>query len=189
MKAAILVGLAFAAGTARAEYVAAPPEDPSGDPPVKLGTRFSIGRTAYEDSSRTEMSIGLDVEHPVFRHTRVLAEYEWMWLLGGDMQHPERVADGQRIQVGLRTELGHRGKRAIRFFADGELGAGVALLNDSMTGFAATPTGFAGLRGGYSLAAGNRRSPSVHFEAEVSLRIVVLPEGAGGLVGVGMLWD
>ena len=47
-----------------------------------LGVRFGFGSMPIEGASTLTVSLGLGVEHPVFKRTRVFAEYDITGLLG-----------------------------------------------------------------------------------------------------------
>lgn len=161
-----------------------------------LGVRFSIGALPIRHSDTLTMSLGLGVEHPVFKKTRVFGEYEWMWLLqrpdARDLMSPtpmpDRHGSGQRAVLGLRRELVGKGRHATRAFIDGELGAGLALTNDNIRGVQMLPTLFTGLRAGYDIYSSTDDSPSRTFEAEFLVRAIAIPEGIGMLGGFGMAW-
>lgn len=189
-----LVAVVLAATTA----VAQAQESGGDDSPAfnMLDMRFGIGGLPIAGERETTVSLGLGVEHPVFTKTRVFGEYEWMWLFQGpstrtDMLNPpppERHGTGQRAVLGLRRELLGKGGHSIRAFLDGELGGGLALTNDNMNGFAALPTGFAGLRAGYDVYSRVDNSPSRTFEFELLYRFIAVPDGFGMMFGIGMAW-
>ena len=163
-----------------------------------FGFRVGVGGQPMDGHRTTAISIGVGVEHPPFKKTRVFGEYEWQWLMFIDdseramdsvVMRPERHASGHHATLGLRRELtGKRLGRSLRMFVDGELGGGVALVNDNMTGVALVPSAILGLRFGYDIYSREDDSPSRTFEAEFLLRAVAVPDGIGGMFGVGMLW-
>jgi hypothetical protein len=161
-----------------------------------LGFRLGAGMLPVEGLRTTMFSVGLGVEHPVFDKTRVFGEYEWLWLSRIDeraMQtmsiRPERHASGHRATAGLRRELVAKNmSRSLRLFLDGEIGGGVALVNDNLSGVALVPAGIVGLRVGYDVYSRSDDSPSRTFEAELLVRGIAIEHGLGVLVGIGMLW-
>jgi hypothetical protein len=161
-----------------------------------FGFRMTAGALPLDGDRATVMSIGLGVEHPVFKKTRVFGEYEWLWLTWLDERamdsvavRPERHGNGHRVWTGLRRELIAKNiGRNVRLFVDGELGGGAALVDDNMHGVALVPAGLGGLRFGYDIYSGVDSSPSRTFEVELLVRAVVIGDGAGALVGIGMLW-
>jgi len=161
-----------------------------------LGVRFAIGALPIRHANTLTMSLGLGVEHPVFKKTRVFGEYEWMWLdqrpderdLMSTTPRPDRHGSGHRAVLGLRRELFGKGRRSMRAFLDGELGAGLALTNDNVRGVEMLPTLFTGLRAGYDIYSSSDDSPSRTFEAELLVRAIAVPEGIGMLGGFGMAW-
>ena len=161
-----------------------------------FGFRMTGGALPIDGDRVMALSIGLGVEHPVFKKTRMFGEYEWLWLTHVDeramdsvVNRPERHGTGHRASFGLRRELvGKQLGRKVRLFLDGELGAAVALVNDNMSGVAFMPAGLGGLRFGYDVYSGSDSSPSRTFELEFLFRAIVLDSGAGGLMGFGMLW-
>jgi hypothetical protein len=177
------------------EYIEEPAEEPAFN---MFGFRFSAGALPIEASHTTTLSVGLGVEHPVFKKTRVFGEYEWLWLTRVDVSEramtspimrPEHHGTGHRASIGVRRELiGKRLGRSVRVFVDGELGAGVALVNDNMTGVAFLPSGLGGLRFGYDIYSRSDSSPSRTFEAEFLLRAIAIQGGVGGMAGLGMFW-
>jgi hypothetical protein len=196
-----LIALALVSLTAVA--AAQPPERVDTDeyieePPAfnMFGFRLTGGALPIEGDRTTVLSVGLGVEHPVFKKLRMFGEYEWLWLTRVDeraeysvVPRPERHGTGHRASFGIRRELlASKSSRKVRMFIDGELGACVALVNDNMSGAAFLPGGFAGLRLGYDVYTGSDRSPSRTFEAELLLRAISIGYGTGALFGVGMFW-
>lgn len=161
-----------------------------------FGFRFSVGALPLDGQRATVLSVGLGVEHPVFKKTRVFGEYEWLWLSWIDERgmdsvavRPERHGTGHRASLGLRRELIAKNiGRSVRMFVDGEIGGGVALVNDNMHGVDFVPSGLAGLRFGYDMYSSVDDSPSRTFEIELLLRAVAIDHGIGGMMGLGMLW-
>jgi len=173
-------------------------DDDDGSPAFNMfGFTMAIGALPIRGTDTLAMSIGLAVEHPVFTKTRVLGEYDWMWLTRRDTRsadpdamvpRPEDHGSGHRASLGLRRELVGKGGRRTRVFVDGELGASVALVNNNMTGVELVPAVFTGLRFGYDLYSRRDDSPSGTFETGLLLRAIALREGIGLTFGVGMYW-
>jgi hypothetical protein len=162
-----------------------------------LGFRTSVGALPLDGTRTGTFSLGLGVEHPVFRRTRIFGEYEWLWLYGEQSERamdtvdvrPERYGNGHRASVGLRRELfGVSPARSFRVFLDGEIGGGLALANHNVDGLLFLPAGFAGLRFGYDIYSRNDDSPSSTFEIELLFRAITIAGGTGVMFGVGMLW-
>jgi len=171
--------------------------EPSDEPVFNmLGFRASIGALPLDGMRTTSVSLGLGVEHPVFRSTRVFGEYEWLWLFAVSERamdtvaaRPERHGNGHRASLGLRRELVGKGLgRTVRMFLDGELGAGMALVNDNMYGVQLLPNALVGLRFGYDVYSRSDDSPSRTFEAELLVRAIAVGDGIGMMFGVGLLW-
>jgi hypothetical protein len=196
-----LVALALAlvsfTAAAAAERLATD-ESVEDEPPAfnMFGFRVSAGALPIEGDRATVLSVGLGVEHPVFKKTRMFGEYEWLWMTRPDeragdsvVPRPERHGTGHRASFGLRRELiAKQMSRNVRVFIDAELGGCAALVNDNMSGVAFLPGGFAGLRLGYDIYTGSDSSPSRTFELEMLVRSVSIAHGTGVLFGVGMLW-
>lgn len=164
-----------------------------------LGMRFGFGTMPISDgASSLTVSLGLGVEHPVFKRTRVFGEYDWLWLSSNPNtqqsatalmdSEPEHNGSGHRAVLGLRRELFGTGRHAMHVFVDGELGAGLAIANDSMYGVQMLPTGFVGMRAGWDIYSRNDDSPSRTFELELMLRVLAVPDGVGVMTGIGMAW-
>lgn len=177
--------------------VAAAESDVDDDPAFNmLGFRLSVGSLPVEGHRTTMFAVGLGVEHPVFDKTRVFGEYEWLWLTRIDERamermsvRPERHASGHRVMAGLRRELVAKTmSRSLRLFVDGELGGGLALVNDNLSGVVLVPAGIVGLRLGYDIYSRSDESPSRTFEAELLVRGIAIEHGIGVMMGVGMLW-
>lgn len=153
-----------------------------------VGLRLGLGRLPIDGAPSDAVSIGLGVEHPVLCQWRAFGEYEWLWLQRVHGTEPEPHGDGHRIQIGVRHRLAvHRVSGDFALFVDGELGGGLALVSDQMTGVRVIPDALAGVRLGYDLRA--PASPSTVFEAELLVRVLAIPGGAGAMLGVGMLWN
>lgn len=199
-----LVTLTLVALTAAAHAEAVAPDDyvepqvvEAEEPTFNMfGFRMTAGALPIDGDQVRVLSVGLGVEHPVFKKTRMFGEYEWLWLTHFDeramdsvVNRPERHGTGHRASFGLRRELvGKQFSRSVRLFLDAELGAAVALVNDNMSGMAFEPAGLGGLRFGYDIYTDRDSSPSRTFELEFLVRAVVLQSGSGALMGFGMLW-
>lgn len=172
------------------EYV-----EPDPSPAFNMfGFRMSVGALPLGGRARV-LSVGLGVEHPVFKKTRMFGEYEWLWVTWINERaidsveiRPERHGNGHRASFGVRRELIAKGRRSVRMFIDGELGANIALTNDNMSGVALRPGGLVGLRFGYDVYSSDDDSPSRTFEAEVLVRAITVEGGTGAMMGLGMLW-
>jgi hypothetical protein len=161
-----------------------------------FGFRMSAGALPLEGGRATVLSVGLAVEHPVFKKTRVFGEYEWLWLTWIDERaqdsvviRPERHGNGHRGSFGLRREIKAKNLgRNVRMFIDGELGASAALANDNMAGMTFTPGGLVGVRAGYDVYTSEDDSPSRTFELEILVRALIVEHGAGVMSGIGLHW-
>jgi hypothetical protein len=160
-----------------------------------FGFAMGIGAMPHDGARTLAVSLGVSVEHPVFRKTRVALEYDWLWLTRQDERaqmsatpRPERHASGHRAAVALRRELIAKGAGKARMFVDGELGANVALANDNMAGVEVIPGVFTGLRAGYDLYTQRDASPSRTFETAFLLRAFGVRDGIGLTFGFGMYW-
>lgn len=164
-----------------------------------LEMRVGFGTMPIDDgASSLTVALGLGVEHPVFKRTRVFGEYEWLWLSfnPGNQQSGTALMDserehngsGHRAVLGLRRELVGTGRHAMHAFVDGELGGGLAIVNDSMYGLEMLPTGFVGMRAGWDLYSHNDDSPSRTFELTMMLRVLAVSDGVGVMTGLGMAW-
>lgn len=198
-----LVALTLMTLTAIAAASPPPPDDyveaetVETDPAFNMfGFRMGAGALPLDGIRTTVLSIGLGVEHPVFKKTRVFGEYEWLWLSWLDeraatsmVPRPEHTGTGHRASFGVRRELlGKNLGRTVRTFIDAELGAGFALVNDNMYGVTFVPSGLGGLRFGYDVYSRSDDSPSRTFEIELMFRAIVIDHGAGGMAGLGMAW-
>jgi hypothetical protein len=124
-------------------------------------------------------SVGIAVEHPVWRTLRVVA-YDWVWLGDGS---------GHRATLGLRRELLGVSNYHSHLFVDGELGASLAMLTPpEMGGVELMPAGFVGLRFGWDLYTGRDESPSQMFETAVAVRVLAIDHTAGVTAGVTFAW-
>ena len=200
------IALLLLTGVARAQPP--DPDDPddyvesvaSDDEPTfnMFGFRMSGGALPIDGDRAMALTLGLAVEHPVFKKTRVFGEYEWMWITVQELSEramtsvvarPERRGTGHRSSFGLRRELiGKNGGSKLRLFIDGELGGSIALVNDNLHGTMFMPAAIAGLRLGYDMYSGSESSPSRTFEAELLMRAVMIDGGVGGMAGLGFFW-
>jgi hypothetical protein len=154
-----------------------------------FGLSFGVGALPLDDSSMLATSLGVAIEHPVFRRTRIAAEYDWLWLSSRDTPMiGQHHATGHRATLGLRRELKASSSSSSRIFLDGELGASVALANHSMTGMELIPGAYVGVRGGSDVYTSRDASPSRTLEAAVYVRALAVPGGIGFTVGCGMYW-
>ncbi len=163
--------------------------DPERDDRNLFGFRIGLGMLPLDHESVTTASIGLGVEHPVWRSWRVFGDYEWLWLMRSHTDTmPGLHGDGQRVMVGVRHALAEKQlMREVALYVDGELGGGFALVADNFAGVRALPSALAGVRVGWKLA-GHRTSESKELDAELLVRAVAIPGGVGMTGGVGFLW-
>jgi hypothetical protein len=197
VKQALVVLLAHAA-LAAPHAMAEEYEDDDSEPAFNMfGFDMSIGVQPHNGANALAMAIGLGVEHPVFKKTRVFGEYAWTWLLPREQDprgllsmapRPERDANGHRASLGLRRELKAKESGKMRMFVDGELGGSVALMHDRMDGTEVVPAAFVGLRAGYDLYSHRDDSPSRTFETAFVLRTVATHDGVGMVFGLAMAW-
>lgn len=205
VKTALLVVVAL---TAVASGRPPPPPDDDYDPPEvasesdspafnMFGVGFQVAALPMNGSGALAMSIGLSIEHPVFRVTRVAAEYDWLWLRRPPVRQPsgmpmiprpEDHGTGHRASLSLRRELLGKGSGSARMFIDGELGGTVVLANDNMTGVSVLPGVFTGVRFGYDIYTSRDSSPSRTFETAFLLRLTGMRDGLGVSFGLGMFW-
>lgn len=181
-----------------------PEPEPEDDSPSfnMFGFTVAAGGLPIDGTDTLAMSIGLSVEHPVFKRTRVVGEYDFLWLVDRDLTsamravasdtmvpRPDAHGTGHRTSVALRRELFGGGRNRARVFIDGELGGMLALVDQTRTGAQLVPGGFAGVRVGYDLYSRSDDSPSRTFEIGLLLRMIVLAEGRAGMTfGLGMFW-
>lgn len=177
----------------------APVDDDDDDEPAfnMFGFDMGVGVQPHNGANALAMSVGLGVEHPVFKKTRVFGEYAWVWLLPRERdpraltsmgQRPEQSANGHRASLGLRRELKAKESGSMRMFIDGEIGGSVALVHDTMDGTEVLPAAFVGLRMGYDLYSRRDDSPSRTFETAILMRTVATHDGVGLMFGLGMFW-
>lgn len=185
LAAAAVLALARAASAQPLELAGdgapAPPPAPA---PSLLGFRMGVGSEPIDRTRTAVVSLGLALEHPLAGRVRLTAEYDWVWLRGSRMEH----GDGQLIQLGLRRRLAQSSGTNLRFYADAELGGGLALADAEVSGLHVVPDGFAGLRAGYDLMPRAARSPSRALETELLARAIVVPGGVGWMAGIGFCW-
>jgi hypothetical protein len=153
-------------------------------PPLLLGFRLATARLPVGGQDIAASSLGLDVDHPIAHGARIFGEYDWMWIDHDptSMQH----GSGHRLLAGLRYAVAEKHDHHFHVFSDVEAGGGMSVLDDSILGVRVLPTGFVGLRAGYGFTATD--SPSRVFDVELTLRALIVPDGTGGLVGIGMQW-
>jgi hypothetical protein len=196
-----LVMLCVLAGTAHANVVIVDPDPP--DPPLEppaheqlLGWRIGGGMLPVRGIELQMMSLGLAVEHRVHGRWRIAGEYEYVWLGVRDTEtRGDTVADGSghRANVLLRATLlqSRRIGGMLQFYADAELGGGMMLASEPMTGTIAMPQAFVGVRLGYTfikLKADTRASPV--WEPEIVLRAIATKrdEPLGYFFAIGINW-
>ena len=155
----------------------------------RLGTRIGFGSVPVDDAPMTTMSIAVSIDRPLLGSWRVLGEYEHVWIGPRDLEAHAMtgvasLADsGHRVHVGLRRRLVEKswGQRNLAVFVDGEAGGG-AMLVDRESGALALPHAFLGVRAGFAL------EQRQLWDYEIVLRGLALPEGAGALFGIGLVW-
>jgi len=155
----------------------------------RLGTRVAFGSVPVDGMPLTTMSIGVSIDRPLLGNWRVLGEYEHVWVGLRDLEAHAMtgvasLADsGHRVHVGMRRRLVENSwaHRQLAVFVDGEAGGG-AMLVDRARGGLAVPHAFAGVRAGFAL------EQSQLWDYEIVLRGMALPEGAGFLFGIGLVW-
>jgi hypothetical protein len=160
----------------------------------KLGFRIGFG-TLTEKTKLHTFSLGLQIEHPVFTTTRVFAEYELMWLGEAESMSPATDGmpyNGHRSSLGIRSELlgTSFGRDGVHLYIDAEIGGGLGVVSDDISGVQVLPHAFVGVRGGYDFLWGGKHAGSSRvFEAELLARAFRMPDGGRAvLFGVGMLW-
>ncbi len=176
-------------------------EDEEGSPAFNMfGFDISMGGLPVNGADTFVVALGLSVEHPVFRKTRVVGEYSWLWVQSRDtralraapsdsmVSRPDDHGSGHRASLGLRREWIGKGGGSTRVFLDGELGASIALVNDNMVGVSVLPGVFTGLRVGWDLYSDREDSPSSTFEFALLVRATALRDGFGASIGLGMFW-
>jgi hypothetical protein len=187
----ILAVLALVAGTARAEIVRVPDAEPDRTSVPLFGYRIGYSSLPIDGVDTTLFSLGLGIEHPLFGHFRALAEYEFVFTETHDdpaRMPPPEYGTGHRLHLGLRHVLVDKQLEVLRLWVDGELGGGLGMFTDNVTGARALPDAFAGLRLGYDMHS-PRPSPARTFVAELIVRMIVIDRGAGVMGGVGMYWS
>ena len=146
-----------------------------------VGVRLAAGTMPLGGLATGTYGLGIGVDHHVFEKVHVFAEWEWLWLT---REMNDNSGTGQRAHVGLRRALlAKTVRKQLRFFVDGELGGGYALVTDSVTGTRAMAHALAGVRLGYDV-----RGYRAAFGAELLFRAIAIDHGIGAMFGVGMLW-
>ena len=164
--------------------------EPSHD---KLGFRITFGRLHLTERDVKTVGLALHVEHPVFRNVRLFAEYEYLWL---DEEEPTTpvtagyTGTGHRALGGVRAEMiGATIRDAVHFYVDAELGGGIGVISDEISGAQLVPQVFAGVRAGYDYLWGHKTAHSSRvWEAEVIARAFRFDGGTGAMFGIGMGW-
>ena len=118
------------------------------------------------------------------RILRAFGEYEWLWI----DRDKAALGDGSRVQLGLRHVIVQKSLRSVlRLYIDAEAGGGSALVTDNGA-MHLVPDAFAGARFGYDVLPHTARSPARTVQAELDVRVLAFPGGAGWMVGVGAWW-
>lgn len=185
MKASLVTLLVCASiGEARAER----------DATNQLGFGIAFDQVPIAGHRVMQMGIGLAVEHPVFRHWRVFGEYEYLWLTEATTDQMDVALDGSghRSSIGLRRQLvGTTLGKVLTLSIDGEVGGGVGIFSDNLTGAHIMPHAFAGLRLGYvfrAREADDASPPGASFGAAFTFRAIAVEHGIGGMFGLGFAW-
>jgi hypothetical protein len=171
--------------------IVAPPVEPVPPSHDKVGFRLGFGTLPVAGHSMFTGGVEVGVERRLFRQWRVFGEYEWLWLgeTTPDPMDVELDGTGHRLHAGVRRRLlGKTFAKVLHFYLDGELGGGVGILSDDVTGVHVLPHGFAGVRFGYDFIGEPSNRSSRLFEAELLFRTIVVESGAGVMFGVGFQW-
>jgi len=183
MRIAALVALTFASA-ARADVSDPPPKTTWS----RLGTRIAYGLVPKDGYQSTE-SIGVSLDHPILGGWRLLGEYEYLWIGPRDGDQMDLgvagLADsGHRVHAGMRRRLASKSFvfDHFGFWLDAEAGAGAMVVPKDMDTLW-VPHGFLGMRFGMDLRFDKRI-----WEYEILLRGLVVPDGAGVLFGIGLVW-
>ena len=182
----VLVAIALVAGVARA--------DEAVEAHNKLGFRIGFGTLDVQDRETSTFSLGLSIEHPIWTSIRAFGEYELMWLGDSQSMSPSTEGfqgSGHRMHAGLRAELMSTSiDGMVRFYLDGEVGAGIGVATGDEIGVQVLPHAFIGARAGYDFLWGkNKAHSSSTFEAELLARAFRMPDGgSAALFGIGMVW-
>lgn len=155
----------------------------------RLGTRIGFGSVPVDGTPMTTASISVSLDRPLAGRWRVLGEYEHVWIGARDLDAhamtgvASLAASGHRVHAGLRRRLLEKtwARGLFGVFVDGEAGAG-AMLVDRTEGAHGVPHLFAGLRAGFAL------EQQTLWDYEVILRGLAVPDGAGVLFGIGLVW-
>lgn len=188
--------LCLLSAAASANTIAEDDEDEPEDPPTHdrlLGFRIGGGVMPYKGQDLTTASLALAVEQRVYGHWRIAGEYEYLWIGTAEDEGVDRAdGNGHRASLVIRRALASSRKLAgfLRFYADLELGGGLVLATEPMTGTIAQPQAFVGLRVGYDfieLRRGTRASRV--WEPELLVRAIAMPDQeVGYLFAIGMSW-
>jgi hypothetical protein len=187
-----LLALLVCTSVAHAYPVFDLPEDEPVDPGplTKLGFRIGGARIPLaEHLALGAMSLAIGVDHEVWGETRVIAEYECLYLsetTDDPEMAPVFTGMGHRTHLGLRRALATKTFENIRFYIDGEAGGGLALL-ETPTGGEVLPHGFVGMRAGYQLTKQRARGSRV-LETEIQFRAIAVEHGVGFGGGLGFWW-
>lgn len=191
-----------------------PPAQPRVPPPprhTRLGTRGSVGAIPLD--GRTVTLLGIlqvtgDLE--IARRTRVFGEYEFQMMLADRpvVAPPAMMSAtspsssppsspmasslesiGHRASIGLTRVLAATTPRAKTAVFDivGEIGGGATLASGEVAS-GTIPHALLGLRFGFRLDLDHDENVDPAFGFELLARAVVVPDGVGLVVGVGMQW-
>jgi hypothetical protein len=168
-----------------------PPPPPADKLHTRLGLRTGVGKLPI--GHLEVVAVGLlqltaDIE--IAHRTRTFAEYELLLLSAHETPMSESLSGiGHRGSLGLMRELlAKRPRDRVALFTVlGEIGGGATLASGEVAA-RAIPHGLVGLRFGFSLHLNRDQNPEPSFGFELLVRALVVPEGAGLTMGIGMQW-
>lgn len=181
-----------------------PPEPPAPPPPRlrTFGWRYGMATMNFAGHRRLAAVLSLTGGLQVVGQLRGVVEYDLLLLMdasGTRMEEPRAHGLGHAGRLGLRHPLAAgrlgRGDERIRFYADAELTAGVALTDDNLIGGQVTPQGTIGARLGYEFLRGEPdptggpgRAARPRFDGHLVLRAIASAHDTTFFVGCGMEW-
>ncbi len=182
-----LLVIAALASVARAEYIAVSPE-PERTEWSRLGTRIGYGAVPVGDTLLMTGGIGVMLDQPLVGRWRWTGEYEYLWMGDGSGFQDEGVAalpdSGHRVQIGVRRRLAeHIWRGVLGVYLDGDAGVGAMLVDHQPRGSIAQPDAFLGVHAGFTVS--NREQI---WEYDIVVRGLAVPDGAGVLFGIGLVW-
>jgi hypothetical protein len=187
----LVIASLLLASTAHAEMI---PIEVVAQPPSwnLLGTRIMGGTIEIAGTAMDTWSIGVAMDRPLFGAWRALAEYEYVWIGPADRMDSDAgvgsLSDsGHRVHLGMRHRVAEKTfERDMQVFCDGELGAGMMLVDRRSMDAIALPHAFVGARVGFSLLHEGTR-----WDYELIVRGLFTeehPARPGFLFGVGLAW-